>query len=127
MSRASASLAKMPTQAFSSFDHWHGVNSLISARMLCVSLVMVSSRLLRATCSFGRLLARRSMNGIKHLGGSALLSGGGLLHRHEAQMVPHLGGRQLADDLVQVGRPHALDLVLERRQRVALGRLRRNR
>ena len=47
--------------------------------------------------------------------------------RHEALMVPHLGGRQLTDDLVQVGRPHALDLVLERRQRVALGRLRRNR
>ena len=25
VSRASASLPKMPTQAFSSFDHWHGV------------------------------------------------------------------------------------------------------
>ena len=72
-------------------------------------------------------LIRALMHGIKLLGGSALLSGGGLLHRHKVQMVPHLDGRQLADDLVQVGRPHALDLVLERRQRVALGRLRRNR
>ena len=47
-------------------------------------------------------LIRALVHGIKLLGGSALLSGGGLLHRHEAQMVPHLGGRQLADDLVQV-------------------------
>ncbi len=61
-------------------------------------------------------LIRALVHGIKLLGGSALLSGGGLLHWHEAQMVPQL-----------VGRPHALDLVLERRQRVALGRLRRNR
>ena len=49
-------------------------------------------------------LIRALVHDIKLLGGSALLSGGGLLvlHRHKAQMVPHLGGRQLADDLVQV-------------------------